>query len=451
MTPNPGQPDFVPKTLVNPPSGGGSERVLVRAAMVADAHRSHTPGAILMSRHDGRWRIEEVGDQTEIRIPEDVEILDLPDRVIIPALVNAHTHLDLTHIGPIAHDPEEGFVSWVDIIRAGRLIDPDEIARAVRDGIGCSIRGGTIAVGDIAGAPRTELTFAPALELARSPLHGVSFLEFFGIGKSCASAIERITRFIAEEYDDLVESMSNPNVRLGLSPHATNTVDVDVYRFISRAAAARGIPLTTHLAETLEEREFIANGTGTQRGLLDKVGVWDDSILDRVGHGAHPIEHLAPVLELAPYLCAHVNDAPERFFGVLRETGCSVAFCARAHSYFGHPAKIGRHPYRAMLDSGINVCLGTDSIVNLDTHDRIGVLDDIRHLARHDGCSSQLLLAMGTINGAKALGLNTSGFELVRGNTPLGLLALPIDPGVPDPWTGAIARDEAPEWAVFQP
>ena len=451
MAPNPHQPAPAPDALLKPPSTGVSATVLIRAAMVADAHRTHAPGAVLVYWTDGRWRIEAGGVASAIGHPESTPVIDLPDRVLIPALVNAHTHLDLTHIGPIEHDPGDGFVSWVDTIRAQRRTNPGEIARSVRTGIEFSIRAGTIAVGDIAGAPRTELTFSPATELARSPIHGVSYLEFFGIGRSCAASIERITRFLADEYDALTSAMGNPNVRIGLSPHATNTVDLDVYRFVSSAAGTRGIPLTTHLAETPEEREFIAQGTGTQRDLLERVGVWEDSILERIGRGVHPIEHLAPALEIAPYLAAHVNDAPAHTLPILRDTGTSVAYCPRAHAYFGHPDRIGPHPYRAMLDAGVNVCLGTDSIVNLDTPDRIGVLDDMRLLARRDGCPRSTLLALSTVNGASALALDPTGFTLAPGVSPHGLLALPIDRGSPDPWSSAMARGDAPEWVTFQP
>jgi cytosine/adenosine deaminase-related metal-dependent hydrolase len=451
MAPNPHQPSSAPDALLKPPSTGGSASVLIRAAMIADAHRTHAPGAVLMTASGGRWRIDAVGDPSTIGSPGSVSTIDLPERVLIPALVNAHTHLDLTHIGPIEHDPGDGFVSWVDTIRAQRRTNPDEIARSVRTGIECSIRAGTIAVGDIAGAPRTELTFSPAIELARSPIHGVSYLEFFGIGRSCVSSIERIARFLADEHDGLTCAMGNPKVKIGLSPHATNTVDLDVYRFVSRAARARGVPLTTHLAETPEEREFIAQGTGTQRDLLERVGVWEDSILERIGRGVHPIEHLAPALEIAPYLAAHVNDAPAHTLPILRDMGTSVAYCPRAHAYFGHPDRIGPHPYRAMIDMGINVCLGTDSIVNLDTPDRIGVLDDMRLLARRDGCPRATLLALSSVNGASALGLDPSGFTLAPGVSPHGMLALPIERDAPDPWSSAMARRDAPEWVTFQP
>ena len=134
MNPNPTQPERV---LIDPPDPGagalGDERILVVAAMIADAHRAHTPGAMVLASDQGRWRVESIGAPGASEVPARTRRIDLSDRVVVPALVNAHTHLDLTHIGPIAHDPQRGFVSWVDTIRAQRRTDPDEIRASVRE------------------------------------------------------------------------------------------------------------------------------------------------------------------------------------------------------------------------------------------------------------------------------------------------------------------------------
>lgn len=388
-------------------------------------------------------------DTTLDSIPE----LTLHDRVIIPALVNAHTHLDLSHIGPIAHDPGEGFVKWVDIIRANRKDDDHAIREAVALGIEFSLAGGSIAVGDIAGAPAGRITDAPAHELADSPIFGVSYLEFFGIGKTAPGAIKKIEHYLRETYPESAKAIAGKGVQIGLQPHAPNTVDRSVYRWACAAAHSRSMPLSTHLAETPEERQFIAAGTGPQRELLERLGVWDDSILDHIGHGHHPVEHLREILdagkEHAPMLVAHVNDATDEAIAILALTNTAVAYCSRASEYFGAATHFGPHRYQDMLAAGIRVCLGTDSIVNLDTPDRISILDEIRLLARRDGTDSKSLLAMGTTNGAIALGLDEDRFTLAAGTLPFGLLALPIKPGQTNAWNGAMHSNEPPEWVCI--
>ena len=99
--------------------------------------------------------------------------------VLAPGFVNAHTHLDLTHIGPVPFDAETAsFVDWITLIREGRHTDDGDVARSVEEGVARSIRGGVVAVGDIAGVGSES----PLRVLRESPLRGVSFIELFGLG-----------------------------------------------------------------------------------------------------------------------------------------------------------------------------------------------------------------------------------------------------------------------------
>lgn len=403
--------------------------VRLDAAAIADVPLGIvSPGSLLLRVHPNGVDVLASGVSESMSapgLPQPDRTVALPDRLLMPALVNAHTHLDLTHIGPIAHDPARGFVPWVEHIRTNRHSDPDQIAASVRWGIELSIAGGSAAVGDIAGAPLGRLETTPARVLAASGLAGVSFLEFFGIGASAAGAIERIDGFAREGLESLRAELAGTGVRVGLQPHATNTVDLGVYRWVAALAARLGLPLATHLAETMEERRFIERGDGPQRAMLERFGVWDESVLHHAGRGLHPVAHLEPVLRAARVLCAHVNDASDAAVALLAETQTPVVYCPRASEYFGARAHFGPHRYDHMLRSGVPVCLGTDSIVNLDTPDRISVLDEMRVLARRDGAGPGTLMAMSTTMGARALGLDEDDFTFEPG--PLaGLLAIPL-------------------------
>ena len=395
------------------------------------------------------------------QLPKQMIELTLRDRVIMPALVNAHTHLDLTHIGPVAHDPNEGFVKWIDNIRTNRKQEDADIRDAVRLGIQASLAGGTIAVGDIAGAPSGRITDAPAHELAASPMLGTSYLEFFGIGKTEEAVIEKIEYYLTTTHPQSLQSLKHSGVTIGFQPHAPYTVGLPVYQQITTIAQQHSMPLSTHLAETPEEHEFIAKGTGPQRTFLENFGVWQSSILDHIAKDNHPVEHLADVLtapvarragppKQLPFLVAHVNDATDSAIEILAASNTSVAYCPRGSAYFGADQHFGPHRYQDMLAAGVNVCLGTDSIVNLDTPDRISILDETRFLHRRDGTDPKPLLQMATTNGAKALGLDEFGFTLAAGNHPLGLIAVPIEPGSKDSWAGAMQSTEPPEWVFMQ-
>ena len=472
---------------INPPApripAPTSDRSSIRinAALIADANQSFAPASLVLVSDKNRWTVHAIGTPQDIdtlNLPVSIHTLDLPDQIIIPALINAHTHLDLTHIGPCPHDPDQGFVPWLDMIRANRLLDDDQIADSVNQGIEKSLAGGTIAVGDIAGAPNAILKDIPITTLASSPMLGTSYLEFFGIGKTASTITTTLQSYLDNNLARIQHHLQGTGVTFGLSPHATNTISIAVYQWAAKVAKQHNIPLSTHLAETLEEREFIAKGTGTQRGFLERFGIWDDSILKEIGNNEHPITHLLPVLEQLPILCAHVNDAPtdastHSEFGntidQLAQTQTSVAYCPRAHTYFGHYDTLGPHPFKHMLKAGIIVCLGTDSIVNLDTKDRITVLDDMRLLATRDHTDMHALLKMTTTNPARALNLNPNAFTLTQGTTPHGLITLPTTisaPGLPGevpagrrgssldpspPWHSAMRSSSPPAWLIFQP
>src|SRR5262249_21337481 len=152
--------------------------------------------------------------------------------VLIPGLVNAHTHLDLTHIGPRPFDPEAGFVGWVNAVRQGRHLEEAEVAASGRrggevwagggGGGGGGVAGGGAGGGGARGAPQGRPTLAPFRALADSPLAGVSFVEFFGIGNRLAASRERMEGLLSDWP-------LGGRVRAGLQPHAPNTVDLSLY------------------------------------------------------------------------------------------------------------------------------------------------------------------------------------------------------------------------------
>lgn len=362
-----------------------------------------------------------------------------PHSVLIPGLVNAHTHLDLTHIGPQPHELGTGFVTWVDMVRARRHHDDDAIEASVRRGVELSRAAGVLAVGDIAGAPGGRITFAPWRALARGGLRGVSFLEFFGIGRGEARALDALARLRPDLERTLGEAPTSATI--GLQPHAPNTVSRRVYSAAAALAAEFTPPLrlSTHLAETPEEREFVGSAQGGQRALLERLQVWDDAILNDLGHGLHPVAHLEPVLASARYLVAHVNDADDAALEILARTSTAVAYCPRASAYFGAHDRFGPHRYQDMLARGIPVALGTDSVINLPpgsertrtetpTGRGMSIFDEMQFLFRCDGTDPVVLLRMGTIAGAAALGLDPKAFTFDAGAPLAGVAEINVGP-----------------------
>lgn len=428
------------------------------AAAVEDARhvqRVSVPVSSILVRHgpDG-VSILAVGTRDEIDAHEAggvAERVGMPDSVIIPALVNAHTHLDLTLVGPRPHDADAGFTGFIGMVRAHRPIEPTDIASAVARGVALTLAGGAAAVGDIGGAARGVPSLAAWEALAASPLTGVSFLEFFAIGRGEEHARRNIDRLLQGR------SAGAGRVRLGLQPHAPYTVGPAAYTWSSRLARRLAMPLCTHLGESPDERQFIRHGDGRLRNLLQHVGVWDESVRAAIGRGQSPVAHVAEALGQdgpTPWIAVHVNDADDADIDALARAGAAVVYCPRASAYFGADRVFGPHRYRDMLDAGVRVALGTDSIINLPpaaaepTAGGMSVLDEMRLLSRRDGTDARTLLAMATTAGAAALRLDQDRFMLRAGSTPAGVLAVRVagaDPALP-PLERVMRSSDPPRW-----
>ncbi|MGI9014485.1 MAG: amidohydrolase family protein [Phycisphaerales bacterium] len=373
---------------------------LIHAAVVIDADRvAAAPGALLL---DGDCVVA-AGSPDSIGNVEHAEPIDLHDCIIIPATVNVHAHLDLTHIGP--QPPLQDFIAWIDMIRSLRNRDDAAIARSVTAGVHAARAGGTALIGDIAG----DWSRVPEVAMREADMPGISFMEIFGNGRSEHAAIERLRAFM---HDSVLDPGSL--VRPGIQPHAPYSCSRRVYH----AAVATGLPLATHLAETPAELDFIANATGPFAQLLERLGVMDESIQ---AAAMHPVAVLHDVLQDQAVIAAHVNYVDDAALAQLAHwQQLTVAYCPRASHYFGH----ANHRYHDMIARGINVAIGSDSIVCLDTPGRISVIDDMAALYQRDGVDARLLLAMATVNGARALGANGDAFRFTPGPIA-GVLALP--------------------------
>ncbi|MCC5787856.1 MAG: amidohydrolase family protein [Phycisphaerales bacterium] len=361
--------------------------------------------------------------------------VSLADSVLIPGLVNAHTHLDLSGVGPRPFDPDRPFADWLSMVVRERPRTDPEIEAAVNLGVDLLRRGGVVAVGDIAGALGPRPTATPWKTLAASSMRGVSFVESFGMGPGRANAAASVRSLLEAHPEGCKPDLP---VRLGLSPHAPVSVDRRVYAELAALAREFALPLCTHLSESPDEHLFIGRGEGPVRAFLESMRLWDEQGPDGVGDGATPIGHMAELLRDGPTIAVHVNDASDRDIEILAETGTPVIYCPRASSYFGFDRSLGPHRYREMRKAGVRVAIGTDSIINLPAScvqaggSGLSTLDDLRLIyqrgdfGRSPAALADLLL-MATIEGAGLLGLDASGFTIGAGSTPLGIVAVPVD------------------------
>ncbi|MCX5661583.1 MAG: amidohydrolase family protein [Planctomycetota bacterium] len=414
---------------------------IYRAVAAADALGTQVRDAAVAVR---AGRIVAAGEAGEVRrqVGEGDRVVDLGDVLILPALVNAHAHLDLTPIGPRPYDGD--FVSWVEGLQRDRPRDPEAIASGVRRGLRLSREAGTGWVGDIASSVqslRARVGAPPGTGVA-----GVSYLEMIGRGRDALAAAEANCRaaaasLVPSAWREDVAGEGAEDVRLapgmGLQPHAPYSTGLDLYNLA--ASEPMDVPRSTHLAEMLEEERFIRDADGPFADFTRKIGKWDDSIRPA---GIGPVAHLRATLARGRWLVAHCNYVDDADIAILHEAVASVAYCPIASEYFGHVA----HRYRDMLAAGVNVCLGTDSILCQPAGEPqpLGLLPAMRRLHRRDGVDGQALLAMATWRGLVAMfGPGAREWASLRPGAPAMLAAVRIDPAdATDALTQVLRSDE---------
>ena len=188
--------------------------------------------------------------------------------------------------------------------------------------------------------------------------------------------------------------------------------------------------------------------TGRFLSCFKSLGKWSPEFAAHYGRGLSPVRWMEPYLRRAPWLLAHCNYVSDDDIALLADTNASVAYCPIASEYFGHHTSGasgasgvsgGGHRYRDMLDAGINVCLGTDSIVCQPPGETqpLGILPQMRRLYQRDQTDPALLLRMATDHGQRALAR--------QGGTDV-LMAVPFDAAEPtDPLTQTLQRRDAVE------
>ncbi len=335
--------------------------------------------------------------------------------VLMPGLVNAHTHLELSALrGQVPGG--QGFAPWVArlvALRAERGTDAD--AEAIGEGVSELLRAGTAAVGDVSNS----LGSVPLL--GGLPLVARVFAEVFGLTRRGAESTLERTRALRRSLGDLPE-----NVSVTLAPHTPYSLHPDTFEGICREARDAGALTSVHLAEHAAERAFLLDGTGPFLDFLASRGApsadWAPPALD-------PVRYAQTRSALGPHaLLVHLTDARPDELALVAESGAPVVLCPRSNLHI----EVRWPPLEAVLAAGIRPALGTDSLASSPSLD---VLAEARSLrARFPHVKPRVLVAMATGWGADALRVESLVGRLAVGLTP-GVLsfaheegAIPEDP-----------------------
>lgn len=362
-------------------------------------------------------RIVGVGSKAEIvqRFPEFCVVL-LGEAVILPGLVNTHTHLELTALRGYLENEETDFFAWLRKLTIARLerMTPDDIRVSATWGACEAVRAGITCVADASDSALMSMQ-----ALRDVGLRGIVYQESFGPDPKLVSEnFEKLKTKIAE-----LRSIETELVRVGVSPHAPYTVCRPQLELIARLALDEGLSLMMHAAESEAEEMFLREGCGPfAEGLAKRSIEWS---APRVSS----IQYLKQIglLETRPLL-AHCIRVDEDDIETLRETQAKVAHCPKSNAKLGH----GRAPFAKLLEKGITVGFGSDSVASNNTCD---ILEEARF-------ATLLARAAGNhVSAAEALATATFGNVLKEGaQADLAVVALTGTHQIPnyDPVAGLI-------------
>ena len=340
-------------------------------------------------------RIAAVGtrDAVAAQFP-NAEVEDFGEAAILPGFVNCHSHLELTVMRGALDDVEHDFKSWllrINELRSG-MTDDDIVAAAVlgaREGAA----SGVTCFGDIG-----RYGHAGVAALKGTGLRGIVYqeTEFSPDNRTADDDFKKL----GEKFEELKKEETDL-VRVGLSPHSPYTVGSRLFELIAQYAIINRIPLAIHAAESIEEMDLMTKGDGFFAEFFDRMELeWESP-------RCTPIEYLERlgVLSTRPLL-AHCVTTSDRELSRIASYGASIAHCPKSNAKFGH----GYAPFEKMLDAGISVGLGSDSVASNNLCD---MLEESRFAAlaarnrpdRKRFITAKDALDTATIGGAKALGL----------------------------------------------
>ncbi len=363
--------------------------VPVSAAPIVD-------GAIAVSGE----RIAGVGAFAELSstYPE-ANVQDLGDAAILPGLVNTHTHLELTALRGFLDEAESDFFGWLKKLTLARLerMTPDDLFVSAAWGACEAIRAGVTCVGDASDAAEQSMT-----ALRETGLRGVVFQESFGPDARLAQ--ENFAQLQSKVMR--LRPLETKRIRAGVSPHSPYSVCAAQLEMIAQFALAERLPLMIHTAESDAESLLLSEGSGPfAAGLLKRGIEWS-------APNCSPVRHLERhgILATHPLLahCIRVDDADLQ---AIKASGSGIAHCPKSNAKLHH----GRAPWARFLAAGIPTGLGSDSVASNNTCDLLAEARFALLLARASdigrselaGPSAADALAAATLEGARAMGMNT--------------------------------------------
>jgi len=296
-------------------------------------------------------------DKIAARFPH-APVTDFGSSVILPGLVNVHTHLELTVMRGFLEREEHDFKAWLGKLTIARMaMTGEDLFISAACGAAEAARAGITCIGDSSSVATQSMKAVGELGL-----RGIIYQESFGPDPNVAEeAVAGLRREL-----DAMRLLATATVRPGVSPHAPYTVSAPQLEMISRMAIDDKLPLMMHAAESQAEKSFMLDGTGAfAEGLRKRNIEWR-------APGISTIQYLAQhgIMEAKPLL-AHCITVDDQDIETMVISEASVAHCPKSNAKLRH----GRAPFAKFLAANLKAGIGSDSVASNNNCD---ILEEAR-------------------------------------------------------------------------
>ena len=343
-------------------------------------------------------KIVAVGDAEKLKekFPA-AKVENFGEAVIMPGLINAHSHLELTVMRGFLDHLENDFSAWLltlSKIRAEKLTAADIEISALWGALE-GAKAGVTCFADIGRDGRAGLE-----ALKKTGLRGVIFQETEFSPKN--EAADEDFAKLGDKFFALQANETNL-VKVGISPHSPYTVSRKLFELIADFAVGKNIGTSIHAAESAAEVAFLKDGAGFFAEMYKKFGLsWN---APRVS----PLEYLAQtgILQSKPLL-AHCVETSEKDLDLIAASDSAVAHCPKSNAKFGH----GVAPLEKFLEKNLRVGFGSDSVASNNVCDifeeaRFAALFSRARQDKNALATAEKILETATVGAARALRLES--------------------------------------------
>ena len=325
--------------------------------------------------------IAALGQDSDLCDATSIRDVQLGSYVILPGLVNAHTHLELSGLQGLVSQ-SESMPIWARDVMQNSAIHRTDNAKSMQHAVVEMRSAGTSLVGDITN------TLDSVRVLDEGAVDAVVFHEMLGFDVSEDEVPDLLARTVL-----LASERIEHRVSIRLAAHAPYSVSRELFRGLLTALPG---PRAVHLAESPEEIDFLKNGSGVWKEILQERGRWN-SEWGTPGIGA--VDYLNKLGWLEPdTLVVHGVQLTGYEMKQLASAGVNLVTCPRSNMWTG----AGEPPINEFYESGLRVAIGTDSLASVSDLNLFNELIEVRRLAPK--VSARDILTSATLTGASALG-----------------------------------------------